>query len=73
MWRRIWRVSPETLRSKINAAARFNLPTNPFDFDKPHGNFTDFKGKYLVNSIMAEQLTELAILAAENQTKDGRA
>ena len=70
---RIWRVSPETLRSKINAAARFNLPTNPFDFDKPHGNFTDFKGKYLVNSIMAEQLTELAILAAENQTKDGRA
>jgi len=70
---RIWRVSPETLRSKINAAARFNLPTNPFGFDKPHGNFTDFKGKYLVNSIMAEQLTELAILAAENQTKDGRA
>ncbi len=70
---RIWRVSPETLRSKINAAARFNLPTNPFDFDKPHGNFTDFKGKYLINSIMAEQLTELAMLAAENQTKDGRA
>ena len=70
---RIWRVSPETLRSKLNAAARFNLPTNPFDFDKPHGNFTDFKGKYLLNSIMTEQLTELAMIAAENQTKDGRA
>jgi len=69
---RIWRVSPETLRSKLNAAARFNLPTNPFDFDKPHGNFTDFKGKYLLNSIMTEQLTELAMIAAENQTKDGR-
>ena len=70
---RIWRVSPETLRSKLNAAARFNLPTNPFDFDKPHGNFTDFKGKYLLNSIMTEQLTELAMIAAENQTKGGRA
>ena len=69
---RIWRVSPETLRSKLNAASRFNLPTNPFEFDKSHGNFTDFKGKYLLNSIMTEQLTELAMLAAENQTKDGR-
>ena len=70
---RIWRVSPETLRTRMNSAARFNLPTNPFDFDKPHGNFTDFKGKYLLNSIMAEQVTELAMMAAENQTKDGRA
>ena len=70
---RIWRVSPETLRSKLSAAARFNLPTNPFDFDKPHGNFTDFKGKYLLNSIMAEQVTELAMMAADNQTRDGRA
>ena len=26
---RIWRVSPEVLRSKLNSAARFNLPTNP--------------------------------------------
>ena len=70
---RIWRVSPETLRSKLNAAARFNLPANPFDFDKPHGNFTDFKGKYLLNSIMTEQVTELAMMAADNQTRDGRA
>ncbi|MEO1995843.1 MAG: c-type cytochrome domain-containing protein, partial [Planctomycetaceae bacterium] len=69
---RIWRVSPETLRSKLSSAARFNPPTNPFEFDKPHGNFTDFKGKYLLNSIMAEQVTELALLAAEKQTQDGR-
>jgi len=70
---RIWRVSPETLRIKLSSAARFNPPTNPFEFDKPHGNFTDFKGKYLLNSIMAEQVTELAMLAAEKQTQDGRA
>ena len=68
---RIWRVSPETLRSKLSAASRFNFTTNPFDFDKPLGNFTDFKGKYPLNEIMAEQVTELAITAAENQTKDG--
>ena len=68
---RIWRVSPETLRSKLSAASRFNFTTNPFDFDKPLGNFSDFKGKYPLNEIMAEQVTELAIRAAENQTKDG--
>ena len=67
---RIWRISPETLKSTLHMAGRAQSNTNPFEFSKPGGNFTDFKGKYLLNSIMTEQVTELAMLAAQNLTKD---
>jgi hypothetical protein len=44
---------------------QFDAATNPFKLDKPHGSFRDFKGKYFFNSLMAEQVTELAIKAAD--------
>lgn len=44
---------------------QFDNASNPFQLDKPHGSFRDFKGKYLFNSLMAEQVTELAIRAAD--------
>jgi hypothetical protein len=49
---------------------QFDTATNPFKLDKPHGSFRDFKGKYLFNSLMAEQVTELAIGAAD-EVMDG--
>ena len=44
---------------------QFDAATNPFKLDKPHGSFRDFKGKYFFNSLMAEEITELAIKAAD--------
>ena len=67
---RLWRISPETLVATLRSAGGAHSPTNPFKFDKPHGNFTDFKGKYLLNSVMTEELAELALKAAESKTGD---
>ena len=69
---RIWRISPETLASMLKNAGGGVSRTNPFELDQPHGNFTDYKGKYLLNSIMTEQVAELALRAAESQTADNR-
>ena len=46
------------------------MVSNPFALEKPHGNFRDFKGKYYFNSLMAEQITELAIAHSDNEAKN---
>ena len=48
------------------------MVSNPFVLDKPHGNFRDFKGKYAFNSLMAEQVTELALAHSEKEAKNAR-
>ena len=48
------------------------MVSNPFALDKPHGNFRDFKGKYAFNSLMAEQVTELALAHSEKEAKNAR-
>ncbi|MED5586772.1 MAG: DUF1588 domain-containing protein [Verrucomicrobiota bacterium] len=66
---RLWRISPKALANTVRGA---RMVSNPFALDKPHGNFRDFKGKYLFNSLMAEQVTELALAHSEKEAKDAR-
>ncbi len=58
-----WQTSGEVFGRRM-AGYGFDIETNPFKLDKPHGSFRDFKGKYLFNSMMTAQLTELALDAA---------
>jgi hypothetical protein len=46
--------------------------SNPFALDKPHGHFRDFKGKYPFNSLMAEQVTELALAHSLKEAQNAR-
>ena len=65
---RLWRISPAALQQTLrNAGSRSNILTNPFALDKPHGSFRDLKGKYQLNSLMTEQLTDLALTAAASK------
>jgi hypothetical protein len=66
---RLWRISPKALANTVRGA---RLVSNPFALDKPHGNFRDFKGKYAFNSLMAEQVTELALAHSEKEAKNAR-
>ena len=66
---RLWRISPKALAHTIRGA---RMISNPFALDKPHGNFRDFKGKYAFNSLMAEQVTELALAHSEKEAKNAR-
>jgi hypothetical protein len=67
---RLWRISPNALTELISRGGRARMVTNPFALEKPHGNFRDFKGKYPLNSLMAEQIAELAIEAARNSVSN---
>lgn len=67
---RIWRISPKTLEHLLRAGGRARIISNPFALDKPDGNFRDFKGKYQLNSLMAEQVAELALEAAKGQVRN---
>jgi hypothetical protein len=67
---RIWRISPQTLASTIHATGLREFIGNPFAHDKPDGKFRDFKGKYLMNSVVTEQLLELVMQATETQLKE---
>ena len=66
---RLWRISPKALANTVRGA---RMVSNPFALDKPHGNFRDFKGKYVFNSLMAEQVTELALAHSEKEAKNAR-
>ena len=66
---RLWRISPKALANTVRGA---RVVSNPFALDKPHGNFRDFKGKYLFNSLMAEQVTELALAHSEKEARNAR-
>ena len=66
---RLWRISPQSLANTLRGA---RMVSNPFALEKPHGNFRDFKGKYYFNSLMAEQITELAIAHSDNEAKNAR-
>lgn len=66
---RLWRISPKALANTVRGA---RMVSNPFALDKPHGNFRDFKGKYHFNSLMAEQVTELALAHSEKEVKNAR-
>jgi hypothetical protein len=66
---RLWRISPQALANTVRGA---RIVSNPFALDKPHGNFRDFKAKYLFNSLMAEQVTELALAHSEKEAKNAR-
>ena len=66
---RLWRITPKALANLLRGA---RMVSNPFDLEKPHGNFRDFKGKYHVNSLVAEQLTELAIAHSDKEAKNAR-
>ena len=66
---RLWRISPKALANTVRGA---RMVSNPFALDKPHGNFRDFKGKYHFNSLMAEQVTELALTHSEKEAKNAR-
>ena len=66
---RLWRISPTSLVELLNRGGRARMVTNPFALEKPHGSFRDFKGKYQLNSLMAEQVAELALEAARNSAK----
>ncbi|MAK27310.1 MAG: hypothetical protein CMI22_02965 [Opitutae bacterium] len=66
---RLWRISPKALADIVRGA---RMVSNPFVLDKPHGNFRDFKGKYAFNSLMAEQVTELALAHSEKEAKNAR-
>ena len=66
---RLWRISPKALANTVRGA---RMVSNPFALDKPHGNFRDFKGKYHFNSLMAEQVTELALAHSEKEAKNAR-
>ncbi|MEM7391856.1 MAG: c-type cytochrome domain-containing protein, partial [Verrucomicrobiota bacterium] len=60
---RIWRISPETLRSLVGTDS-----TDPFPEDRTHGRFSDYKGKYLFNAVMTDQVTELAMKTAKTRS-----
>ncbi len=66
---RLWRISPKALAGILRGA---RMVSNPFALDEPHGNFRDFKGKYVFNSLMAEQVTELALAHSEKEAKNAR-
>ena len=66
---RLWRISPKALADIVRGV---RMVSNPFVLDKPHGNFRDFKGKYAFNSLMAEQVTELALAHSEKEAKNAR-
>jgi len=66
---RLWRITPKALANLLRGA---RMVSNPFDLEKPHGNFRDFKGKYHFNSLMAEQITELAIAHSDKEAKNAR-
>ena len=66
---RLWRISPKALANTVRGA---RMVSNPFALDKPNGNFRDFKGKYSFNSLMAEQVTELALAHSEKEAKNAR-
>lgn len=66
---RLWRITPKALANLLRGA---RMVSNPFDLEKPHGNFRDFKGKYHFNSLVAEQLTELAIAHSDKEAKNAR-
>ncbi|MEC7542677.1 MAG: c-type cytochrome domain-containing protein [Verrucomicrobiota bacterium] len=66
---RLWRISPKALADIVRGA---RMVSNPFVLDKPQGNFRDFKGKYAFNSLMAEQVTELALAHSEKEAKNAR-
>ena len=66
---RLWRISPKALANTVRGS---RMVSNPFALDKPHGNFRDFKGKYVFNSLMAEQVTELALAHSEKEAKNAR-
>ncbi|MEK6234018.1 MAG: DUF1588 domain-containing protein [Planctomycetales bacterium] len=63
----VWHINRESFERQMLSRYQFDVNTNPFNLDKPHGRFRDFKGKYLINSMVAEQITELALDAAETQ------
>ena len=66
---RLWRITPKSLANLLRGA---RIVSNPFEFEKPHGNFRDFKGKYQFNSLMAEQITELAIAHSLKEARNSR-
>ena len=66
---RLWRISPQALANLLRGA---RIVSNPFALEKPHGNFRDFKGKYHFNSLMAEQITELAIAHSDKEATNAR-
>ena len=66
---RLWRITPKALANLLRGA---RMVSNPFDLEKPHGSFRDFKGKYHFNSLMAEQITELAIAHSDKEAKNAR-
>ena len=66
---RLWRITPKALANLLRGA---RIVSNPFEFEKPHGNFRDFKGKYQFNSLMAEQITELAIAHSLQEARNAR-
>lgn len=66
---RLWRISPQALANTVRGA---RMVSNPFALDKPHGNFRDFKAKYFFNSLMAEQVTELALAHSLKEAQNAR-
>jgi hypothetical protein len=66
---RLWRISPKALANMVRGA---RMVSNPFALDKPHGNFRDFKRKYTFNSLMAEQVTELALAHSLKEAQNAR-
>jgi hypothetical protein len=66
---RLWRITPRALANILRGA---RVVSNPFDLEKPHGNFRDFKGKYPFNSLMAEQITELALSHSHKEARNAR-
>ncbi|MDE0734871.1 MAG: hypothetical protein OSB47_03555, partial [Pirellulaceae bacterium] len=66
---RLWRITPKALANLLRGAG---MVSNPIYLEKPHGNFRDFKGKYQFNSLMAEQITELAIAHSDKEAKNAR-
>ena len=66
---RLWRITPRALANILRGA---RIVSNPFNLEKPHGNFRDFKGKYHFNSLMAEQITELALSHSHTAARNAR-
>jgi len=66
---RLWRITPQALANILRGA---RIVSNPFDLEEPHGNFRDFKGKYQFNSLMAEQITELALSHSHKEARNAR-
>ena len=66
---RLWRITPRALANLLRGA---RIVSNPFNLEKPHGNFRDFKGKYHFNSLMAEQITELALAHSHTAARNAR-